>query len=419
LKKKKKERINTEEMEDPVKRLKNAGHTLGQISQELSISKSSVQNIANKIDKREKLGELRRKEEELREKERRLVQKKRETEEKKRRSDEEIAKRSRDAELELKKTKGKKEEYEGRIGEIKKREKEANKIFDQLRELDLTLQNVVNVAHNYNSYNEKIENLKKGIPSLREEYEKNKKSRDEMRSEHLKAQKELDSIQKEIFLMEKKNHSLSSTVISSRGQQNALTYQVARLENRSKCLDKSYAEEFERKNFNLESIKSEIERENFRLDEIKNDYETTKKNQDDLLSLGKSKIREKLEAYKDAELSKIEKDLEAKKIKSKEWDQIISSKKEESDALIERIKDLMDGYLALREKILWNIDRCDSVEDRKEFEEVLNDLNKVLVNIIGSKQKQPATLMGAKARGVVYDVVADALRKKGIAIPEI
>jgi hypothetical protein len=85
-------------------------------------------------------------------------------------------------------------------------------------------------------------------------------------------------------------------------------------------------------------------------------------------------------------------------------------KKEEYEALINQIKELADVYLALRERILFNIDRCDSLVHRKEFEKVLNDLNKGLVNIIGSKQ--PATPMGAKARGVVYDVVADALRKK-------
>jgi hypothetical protein len=103
--------------------------------------------------------------------------------------------------------------------------------------------------------------------------------------------------------------------------------------------------------------------------------------------------------------------------KKEEWDHMISSKKEEYDGVIDQIKELADVYLALRERILFNINRCDSIERQKDFEKVLNNLNKALVNIIGSKQ--PATPMGAKAHGVVHDVVADALRKKGIAIPEI
>jgi hypothetical protein len=107
LKKKKNERINTAEMEDPVERLRNAGSSLGLISQELGISKSSVQNILNQIEKRKELGELRDKEKELGDKERRLVQKEREIKEKERRSDEKIAKSFRDVELELNKTKRK------------------------------------------------------------------------------------------------------------------------------------------------------------------------------------------------------------------------------------------------------------------------------------------------------------------------
>jgi len=402
LKKKKKERINIVEMEDSVKGLRNAGSSLGLISQELGISKSSVQNILNKIDKREKLGELREKEEELRDKERRLVQKEREIKEKERRSDEKIAKRFRDAELELKKTKGKKEEYEGRIGEIKKREKEANKFFDEIKGLGLVLEEVLNVAYNYKAFIKEKESLKKNISNLRNE------------RAHL--EKEIDYLRIERTESLRENHSLLGTVASLREQQNVLTYQVA-------CL--------EREKVNLESVKSEIEREKFRLSEInnkyaiiknehttiKNEYATIKKNLDDLLSLGKSRINENLKAYKDEELSKMEKYLDAKKLEFKKWDHIISSKKEESDALINQIKELMDTYLGLRKRILFNIDRCDSLVHRKEFEKVLNDLNKGLVNIIGSKQ--PATLMGAKARGVVYDVVFDALRKNGIAIPEI
>ena len=107
--KKKRKRTNTAELEDSVKELRNAGLSLRQIAQELSISKSSVQHILDKIDKREKLVELRKKEEELRDRERRLVQEEKEIEEKKRKSEEEIAKRFREAEIELKKTKRKKE----------------------------------------------------------------------------------------------------------------------------------------------------------------------------------------------------------------------------------------------------------------------------------------------------------------------
>ena len=57
-----KKRINEEEMEETAKRLRGEGYTLSEIGEELGISKSSVQKILEKIDKRAKLGELRMKE---------------------------------------------------------------------------------------------------------------------------------------------------------------------------------------------------------------------------------------------------------------------------------------------------------------------------------------------------------------------
>gem|GEM_PF-4980582 len=419
-----KKRINRE-IEETVKSLRSKGYTLSEIGRKLEISKSSVQKSLEKIDKREKLGELRRKEEELREKEKRLVQREREIEEKERRSDEKIAKIFRDAEFELKKTKEKKEEYEGRIGEIKKREKEANKLFDLLGESKLTLQDVVDATQNYNSYTEETKSLKNAIPSLREEYERDKRSRDEMRSELSKVQKELVSNRNEIYLMRKEISSLNYAVGSLQERKDVLTYQVANLEARAKYLDENYEEEFERRKLDLENIKSETDGQKSRLNGLKDNYERIKKDHDDLLSSGKDRIDENIKSYREEELSKLEKEFEEKKAEidreielkeaeSKKLDEIISSKREEYNALIEQVNELTDICLDLRERIIMNSKRCDSLEDEREFRKILMDIGKIFASI--TEPKQPL-LLEPDALADVRKIVLDKLREKGIAIP--
>jgi hypothetical protein len=236
--------------------------------------------------------------------------------------------------------------------------------------------------------------------------------------------------------------SLSDNVAFLGGNQNSLSYGIyclkdekARLENATSKMRR----ELEKENTNLESVQSEIDREKPRLDGIKNDYETIKKNYDDLLFSWNSRINEEIKKsrdegllkldkeikkYRNEELSKLDKELEEKKVEIaskqmelKKLDQIISSKKKESDALIGQTKELMDVYLGLRERILFNKDRCDSIERQKDFEKVLRDVNEGIVSMV--RPKQPATSVDAKARGMVRKVVINALRKNGIAIPEI
>ena len=423
-----KKRINEEEMEETAKRLSGEGYTLSEIGKELGISKSSVQKILEKIDKREKLGELRRKEEELREKEEYLVQKEREITEKERISDENIAKIFRDAKIELKKTREKKEEYEGRIGEIKKREKEAEKLFNLLGELKLTLQDVVDVARNHKSYSEERKRLKKTIPRLREEYERDKKSRDELRSERSKAQKELDRIQNEISPMKKEKYLLSNAVKALQEKKDVLSYQTDDLKKRARYLDEQYAEKFLRRKLNLKDIKSKTDWQKSSLDNIKNDYDRIKKDYNDLLSSWKSRIDEDTKRHREEELSKIDKELVERKAEideelgskereSKRWDEIISSKREETNAVVNKVKELMDVYLGLRERILMNIKRCDSIENAREFKNILIDLGKALAEIIKPKQAPLSPSPEPDARAEVQKVVLDRSREKGIDIP--
>jgi len=230
LKKKRKKRVETAGMEDPVKELRNDGFSLAQIADELGISRSSVQNILRKIDEKEKIADLKTWEQALRDekqalnrKDQTLTQRENKIEEKERRSkreieerekgaDKKVAKIFRDAELELNKTKAQKEEYERRIGEIRNREKEANKFRDLLRELNLSLDDVTNVAHEYNSCSEETNRLKKALPKLREEYVREKKSRDEMRSKRLEEQKALDGYKNIRTRMDKELASTSYDV---------------------------------------------------------------------------------------------------------------------------------------------------------------------------------------------------------------
>jgi len=274
LKKKKKERINIAEMEDSVKGLRNAGSSLGLISQELGISKSSVQNILNKIDKREKLGELRGKEEELREKEeelrdkeRRLVQKEREIKEKERRSDEKIAKSFRDVELELNKTKKKKDEYEGRIGEIKIREKEANKLFDEIKDLGLEVQEALSVAHDYKAVVNKKKSLKKNISNLQNNRAQLEEFIDDLKIDRRKSLSEY--------------RSLLDNVASLQENQNGLSYGIYCLKSEKAMLENATSNmrrEFDKETTNLESVQSELEWKKSELAKIDTDYKTLKKN---------------------------------------------------------------------------------------------------------------------------------------------
>jgi chromosome segregation ATPase len=420
--------INEEEREETAKRLRGEGYTLSEIGGELGISKSSVQKILEKIDKRERSAELRRKEEELREKEKRLAQKEREITEKERVSEEKIAKIFRDVEVELEKTREKKEEYEGRIGEIKNREKEADKLFNLLGELKLTLQDVVDAARNYKSYSKETKRLKKTIPRLREEYEREKKSRDEMRSEHSKAQKELNKIQNDISPMKKEKYSLSNAVKALQEKKDVLFYQTDDLKKRAKYLDEQYLKEFLQRKLKLKDIKSETDWQKSSLDSIKNDYDRIKRDYDDLLSSWKSRIDEDTKRYREEELSKvdkelgerkaeIDKDLKSKERESKRWDEIIASKREEANALINKVKELMGVYLGLRDRILMNIKRCDSIEDGREFKNILIDLEKALAEIIKPKQAPLSPSLEPDARAEVQKVVLDKLREKGIATP--
>jgi predicted transcriptional regulator len=423
-----KKRINEEEREEIAKRLRGEGYTLSEIGGELGISKSSVQKILEKIEERERSAELERRERGLDERERRIIQREEEIEEKERISDEKIAKIFRDAKIELKKTREKKEEYEERIGEIEKREKEAEKLFNLLGELKLTLQDVVDVAQNYKSYTEERKRLKKTIPRLREEYEREKKSRDGMRSEHSKAQKELDKIQNEISPMKKEKYSLSNAVKALQEKKDVLFYQTDDLKKRAKYLDEEYVKEFLERKLKLKDIKSETDWQKSSLDSIKNDYDRIKKDYDDLLSSWKSRIDEDTKRYREEELSKVDKelgerkaeidrDLKSKERESKKLDEIIASKREEANALINKVKELMDVYLGLRERILMNIERCDSIEDAREFKNILINLGKALAGIIKPKQAPLSPSPEPDARVEVRKVVLDRLRKKGIATP--
>jgi hypothetical protein len=164
------------------------------------------------------------------------------------------------------------------------------------------------------------------------------------------------------------------------------------------------------------------------LDSIKNDYDRIKKDYDDLLSSWKSRIDEDTKRYREEELSKVDKelgerkaeidgDLKSKEAESKKLDEIIASKREEANALVDQVKELMDVYLGLRERILMNIKRCDSIEDAREFKNILIDLGKALASIIKPKQAPLSPSPEPDARADVQDIVLDKLREKGIATP--
>jgi hypothetical protein len=77
----------------------------------------------------------------------------------------------------------------------------------------------------------------------------------------------------------------------------------------------------------------------------------------------------------------------------------------------------MDVYLGLRERILMNIERCDSIEDAREFKNILINLGKALAEIIKPKQAPLSPSPEPDARVEVRRVVLDKLREKGIATP--
>jgi len=444
LKKKRKKRVETAGMEDPVKELRNDGFSLAQIADELGISRSSVQNILRKIDEKEKIADLKTWEQALRDekqalnrKDQTLTQRENKIEEKERRSkreieerekgaDKKVAKIFRDAELELNKTKAQKEEYERRIGEIRNREKEANKFRDLLRELNLSLDDVTNVAHEYNSCSEETNRLKKALPKLREEYVREKKSRDEMRSKRLEEQKALDGYKNIRTRMDKELASTSYDVEYFQRQEAILIPEVVNLETRKKDLNK------------------QIEEKTSSLHDVEVGYAESIEAYDDILSSWKSRIDEELNRYREEELSKLDREikakrskydeeLEAKETKSKNLDAVISSKSDLVGEFDSRMVELRDKHLELETEIELDTKKRDSIEREMRHEDISLNLEKVgdalantsiphkigkaLANI--SKPKQPLFSSEPDVRAEVRKILlpAQPIPKTVIAQP--